>query len=233
MPPVPSPQALSLRTVTRQTADTVTLRIDSTLRYAPGQAVAIQFPSDTKKRYFSISSSPTESGFLEVTIKADPESPFGQLLSTLKRGNVLLVEGPAGSFSLPSPLATPICFVAAGTGVTPFRSMIKYLLDTDAGSQLWLLHSVKAQKDLLFQTEFQEWSGQDKRFHYVPTITQDFDDNWDNETGRIKEAMLRKHIPAGPCTYCLCGPTSFVNDMEALLRDQMAIPAASIRREQW
>ena len=44
----------------------------------------------------------------------------------------------------------------------------------------------------------------------MQTITQDFDDNWINETGRINETLLLKHIPDKPTTFMLCGPPEFV-----------------------
>jgi ferredoxin-NADP reductase len=222
----------ALRTLTPRTADTVTLRLDCSLQYRAGQAVKLTLPGDSKPRYFSISSSPTEPGYLEVTAKLDT-SPLAVALQKLKRGDSVDLEGPLGSFCLPDPVRTPLCFIAAGTGVTPFRSMIRSLMDQDVAQDSWLLHSVKTQKELLFSEEFRDWSGSYRQFRYVPTITQDFDDNWDNETGRINEVLIRKHIPADVTTFLLCGPPSFVGDMESLLKTNMAVPAERVRREQW
>lgn len=138
-----------------------------------------------------------------------------------------------GSFKLPDDLPKNLCFIAAGSGVTPFRSMIKFLLDSGSGTDLWLLHSVKSQAEILFQEDFKTWSGAQKRFHYIPTITQDFDDNWDNETGRIREDLLRKHIPDAPNVYLLCGAPQFVTDVEKILKDTLSVAPERIRREQW
>jgi ferredoxin-NADP reductase len=204
------------------------------LKFRPGQAVQVQIPGDEKKRFFSVSSAPTEGHFVEITIKAPTDTPLGQGLSTLKRGDPIEVEGPFGnSLTLPEPIPETVCFIAAGTGVTPFRSMIKSLLDTDAGTELWLLHSVKTRGELIFQPEFSEWSGSNARFHYVPTLTKDFDDDWKNETGRINEILVRKHIPEKPVTFMLCGPPAFVGDMERMLKEALQVQPANIRREQW
>jgi glycine betaine catabolism B len=228
MPPV------AIRTLTPQVAGCTTIRLDSTLHFKPGQSVSIVFPGESKKRYYSLSSSPTEAGFIEITVKVDAEHPLAPIISTLKRGNTLEVDGPISSgLALPDPLDTPLCFIAAGTGVTPFRSMSKFLIDQSSPVEVWLLHSVKTQKDLLFHDDFSEWSGGAKWFHYVPTITQDFDDNWKNETGRINDTLLLKHIPSQAVTYLLCGPTAFVNDMEALLKGTLAVPPERIKREKW
>lgn len=202
--------------------------------YHPGQAVSVVFPGDPKKRFYSISSSPTEPTYLEITLQATPEHPLYQQVQTLKRGDPLELEGPfSGGLALPDPLTEPMCLVAAGTGVTPFRSMIKFLVDHGSPVEVWLLHSVKRQADLLFREEFQDWAGMNRWLHYVPTITRDADENWINETGRINETMIEKHIPKKPVTYLLCGPPAFVSDLQAMLTRQLNVSAEHIRKEKW
>ena len=224
----------SIRTVTPQIPTISTLRIDVPLTFRPGQSVKVHIPGDEKPRFFSISSSPTEGQFVDVTLKAQPNSLLEKALAGVKRGATIDLEGPFGKMlMLPEPIPDTLCFIAAGTGVTPFRSVIKYLIDTETPAQLWLLHSVKTKADLLFQPEFSDWSGSHSHFHYVPTLTQDFDDNWKNETGRINEVLLRKHIQDKPVTFMLCGPPAFVGDMEHMLKNVMNVKPEAIRREQW
>ena len=67
----------------------------------------------------------------------------------------------------------------------------------------------------------------------MPTLTQDFDDNWKNETGRINDVLVRKHIPEKPVTFMLCGPPAFVGDMENMLQTSLNVKPEHIRREQW
>lgn len=155
-------------------------------------------------------------------------------IASLKRGDSLELEGPFPSaISLPEPVSSSLVFIAAGTGVTPFRSMIHALIDHAPTKPFYLIHSVKSKAELLFVTDFREWSGAHKMFHYIPTITQDFDDNWENETGRIQENILRKHIPDKPNIYFLCGPNTFVDDMAKMLLDQLKVDPERIRREKW
>jgi ferredoxin-NADP reductase len=223
-----------IRTVTPQTPGVSTLRIDVVLDFRPGQSIKVQIPGDEKARYFSISSSPTEGRFVEITLKAAPDTPLAKSVAALKRGDPMEVDGPFGkTLLLPDPLPDTLCFIAAGTGVTPFRAMIKSLIDTESAADVWLLHSVKTRGDLIFQPEFSEWAGMYNRFYYVPTLTQDFDDNWKNETGRINEVLVRKHIPEKPATFMLCGPSAFVGDMETMLTATLNIQPTHIRREQW
>jgi ferredoxin-NADP reductase len=228
-------KAVPLLMITPQTPEISTLRFDDlSLKFKPGQSIAITFPGEPKKRHYSISSSPTEGPYIEITVKGEKGSALATALAHLKRGDVLEIEGPfGGSLSLPDPVKDSLAFIAAGTGITPFRSMIRFLIDSSVPTEYYLLHSVRSQRELLFHDEFRNWSGKNKNFHYIPTITQDFDNNWIHETGRIGEVLIRKHVTASPCTYLLCGPTAFVNDMEKLLKDNLKFPQDRIRREKW
>jgi NAD(P)H-flavin reductase len=234
MPGEPKKLTASLRTVTPQIQNVVTLRLDLQLRFKPSQAVGITFPGDSKKRYFSISSAPNEGPYIEVTVKSEPGTPLAQALAALKRGDILEVEGPVGgSLAVEEPVTAPLVFIAAGTGAAPFRSVIRSLLDAGITQPIYLLHSVKRKADLLFMKDFQNWSGKKKNFKYVPTITQDYDDDWKNETGRIQDTLLFKHLPDTPNHYYLCGPTNFVNDMEKILLENLKVAPERIRREKW
>src|SRR5579871_1250612 len=120
----------ALHTITPQTPEISTLRFDVPLKFYPGQSIAVTFPEDPKKRHYSISSSPTEGSHVEITVKAEKGSALAQTLHHLKTGVILDIEGPfGGGLSLPEPLTDSLVFIAAGTGITPFRSMIRFLID--------------------------------------------------------------------------------------------------------
>src|SRR5262245_33183619 len=121
-----------------ETPDTQTYRFEAPLTYKAGQAISLLIAGDPKKRYYSLSSSPTEKGYLSITIKADDQTRalFGSLF-TLKNGSEIEVGGPYGSMVLPDKLEGPYYFLAGGSGVTPFRSMIRYALDTRPSTELW------------------------------------------------------------------------------------------------
>ena len=70
------------------------------------------------------------------------------------------IAGPmGGTLAMPDSIAgSRSAFIAAGTGVTPFRSMIRYLIDRAAAPDFWLFHSVRSQSELLFDDDFVAWS---------------------------------------------------------------------------
>lgn len=124
---------------------TLWFRPEQPVRYVAGQFTELYLPHDNAddrgaRRWFTLSSSPTEE-LLAVTTRVDPHSSssFKQQLSSLKPGAKLHLADPMGDFVLPKNPAIPILFVAAGLGITPVRSMIKWLQDTDEQRDVSLL----------------------------------------------------------------------------------------------
>lgn len=226
-------RSVPLISATPQTPDTQTLRLETYFPYKSGQSLQLILPGDPKKRYYSISSSPTERRYVDVTIKAQPGTPLFESLFNIKPGSMMQVSGPYGSFTLPEDITGHFYFLAAGSGVAPFRSMVKFLLDTQAPSVAWLLHSVRTPSDLIFKDEFLLWASESRNFHYVPTFTRTEEVVAGAETGRIHEQLIKKHVPIEKGIFFLCGLPAFVTDMEHLLTQTMKIPVDRIRREQW
>jgi ferredoxin-NADP reductase len=111
-------------------------------------------------RFFTISASPTEPE-LRNTTKFNPEgSSFKKALAALSIGDEIDVFGPMGPFILPENPAQPIVLVAGGIGVTPFRSMIKYLVDSAMTTPVQLLYACRSDQDIAFKAEFDMWAQQ-------------------------------------------------------------------------
>src|SRR5271167_3419412 len=119
-------KSVVLQSITQEAPDTLTLSFDAAFPYKPGQSVQVLFPSDSKKRYYSIASSPTEKGRMAITVKLPVEHALTPLVTRLKIGDPIQLQGPYGSFGLPAALSGVFCFIAGGTGVAPFRSMVKF-----------------------------------------------------------------------------------------------------------
>ncbi len=228
-----SAQTVSLKSIIRQTADTVTLILDTWFTYRPGQSIQISLPGDSKKRYYSLSSSPTEEGFIAITVKCAPDHPVTAIIQQLKAGDIVHVEGPVGSFGLPDLLEGQFYFLAAGSGVTPVRSMMRYLMDRKAEVEKWLFYSVRTSADEIFKAEWDAWAAADPTFHRILTVTRSTEPLEMASQGRLTEAIVGKHLSKMDGHFFLCGPQGFVKDMEHLLTTTFRIPVAKIRREQW
>src|SRR5258708_21557157 len=114
-----------------ETADTQTFHLGTYFPYKSGQAISLLIDGDPKKRFYSISSSPTEKDHIAITIKAgDREKKVYDCVFTLKKGTSVEIAGPFGSFTPPETLEAADYFLAGRKGVTHFRACAKYMLAT-------------------------------------------------------------------------------------------------------
>lgn len=98
-------------------------------------------------------------------------------LCDLQVGDEVLVSGPAGKrFLLPQdPGLHDYVFVATGTGIAPFRGMVKELLEDPAGpcsSEIHLVVGVPYGTDLMYDAAFAAFAEQHKNFHYHTVISR-------------------------------------------------------------
>ncbi len=131
--------------------------------YTAGQFTEIYLPHRNpdergQKRWFTLSASPTED-LLSITTKyaGEQSSTFKKILWRLKPGTVVDLAEPMGDFVLPKDKNIPLVFVAGGIGVTPFRSMIKWLLDTEEKRQIQFIYAVSEPRDAVFVDLFKSY----------------------------------------------------------------------------
>ncbi len=131
-----------------ETREIKSFRLQAKMNYLPGQWFYVKL-DEILKHHFTISSSPTES-YLQFTTKYREESDYKKALWTKKVGDELEINGPFGSFALNEKDTTPRLFIAGGIGITPFRSMIKYVSDKQLTLPIKLLYSVRNKSEAAF-----------------------------------------------------------------------------------
>jgi glycine betaine catabolism B len=186
-------------------------RPDKPAYHTAGQFTQVHLPllkPDARgtKHWFTISSSPTEE-LIGLTTKFTPSegSAFKQALRDLKPGAELTLADPMGDFVLPRDPSIPLLFVAGGIGVTPYRSMIRWLSDMNEKRDIHLLYSVRHPQEIAFPDLFQ---GYDMKFTSVVTEP---DASWQGETGFLTPERIRQFIHPDPRTLVyLAGPEPMV-----------------------
>ena len=132
------------------------------MRFKPGQYLECTLPHDQAdsrghRRYFTIASSPTEPG-LELGVKFYPAAeqlqvdPGRHAARTTRSSPCQL----AGDFTLPRDRDQKLAFVAGGIGITPFRSILKYLVDTGERRPVVLIYCVKSATDIVYRDVIDE-----------------------------------------------------------------------------
>ncbi len=102
------------------------------------------------RRYFTVASAPTEDEVrLGVKFYRKP-SAFKRALGDMAPGDTIHAAQIAGSFTLPSDPDRKLAFLAGGIGITPFRSMLQYLIDKGEARPIVVLYGCESQDDIAY-----------------------------------------------------------------------------------
>jgi len=129
---------------------------DAPVNFSPGQYMEWTLPlakSDNRgnRRTFTIASSPAE-GEVHLGVKFySPASRFKQAMYSMKPGQTLFAGHVGGNFTLPNNSKQKLLFIAGGIGITPFRSMIQHLVDTNQTRDITLLYAVSNEVELAYR----------------------------------------------------------------------------------
>jgi ferredoxin-NADP reductase len=182
------------------------------------------------KAAFSIATAPVESkDNFELGIKIYGE--FTNRASDLNVGDEVGVHGPYGMFVL-KPDTSRYVFFAGGIGITPLRCMIRQALLTKLPIDIHLFYSDKVRKAMAYENEFRELAKQHPNFHPVFFLTQERPEDWDGETARIHEGIIRDRLAdLKTGRYAMCGPKSFMDMIKDMLVAAGVDSKTQIQRE--
>jgi ferredoxin-NADP reductase len=194
------------------------------LAFAPGQYMEWTLghkdpDSRGNRRYFTLSSSPTEN-HLRLGVKFYPNSSsFKHSMLAMDAGSEIVAAQLAGDFTLPQNRHQECVFIAGGIGITPFRSMIKYLLDTNQRRPITLLYSNRTADEIVYRDILDQ--AQRKlgiKVVYTLTDTRRVHPSWNGCVGHIDEQMIRQMAPnCRDCLFYISGPTNMVNSVRGTL----------------
>ncbi|OGE62882.1 hypothetical protein A2964_01270 [Candidatus Daviesbacteria bacterium RIFCSPLOWO2_01_FULL_40_27] len=192
--------------------------LDKKIAFAPGQylewTLAHKDPdSRGSRRYFTIAASPTEDE-LRIGIKFYPNSSsFKKTLLSLRPGAEIIASSLAGEFTLPKDPNRKLCFIAGGIGITPYRSMIKYLLDRKQKRDIVLLYSNKLAQDIVYKDIFDAASKKlGIKTVYALTDTASVPAKWKGRVGYLDANAIREEVPDWKDRiFYLSGPHSMVD----------------------
>ena len=200
------------------------------LSFRAGQYLLLSLGSaDGLTKPLSISSSPTEEGYLEVT-KRLTLSAFSDMLRQLKPGDEVKLNFPLGSFTFSEELKK-VALLSGGIGITPLRSICKHVVDKRLRTNICLLYSNRSALEIPFQDEFASMQKVFPALRVVHTISRP-EGGWAGRHGRIDAALIRETMPdyLERCFY-VCGPQAMVSALLTILGAELGLPDSQIRSE--
>jgi ferredoxin-NADP reductase len=180
--------------------------------FIPGQATDVSINSAAwrdEKRPFTFTCLNTDP-YLEFTIKSYPSHQgVTNELSKLEEGAELIIRDVWGTIAFKKSGV----FIAAGAGITPFIAIFRHLNKIGKLDENMLIFSNKTEADIILRDEFERMLGP----NFVNTLTREKSEKYDNR--RIDKAYLLEKITNFRQPFYICGPDSFVNELQMALTE--------------
>ena len=201
------------------------------IKFQPGQYLEWTLPhakADSRgiRRYFTIASSPNDPD-IRIGVKFyNPSSSFKKALLAMRRGSPMIASQLSGDFVLPTNKKKKLVFMAGGIGVTPFRSMIDYLLDKQEKRDIIVFYSNRTIEDVSY-VELLDRAERELGIETLPifsTQTRDF-------PTKVDQHLIMSSIPDYmDRIFYLSGPRGMVEAFAEILK-QIGVPKSHIKED--
>ena len=212
--------------------------LEDPFEFAAGQYATLGLLGPQGKlvqRPMSISSPPDDLSEYEFFIRLVHIGAFTPLLWKRKVGDPINIKGAKGKFLIQDD-GRKCLFVASGTGLAPFISMIATMRRHGDTRQVILLHGVSYAYDLAWREQLSEIeAGDDFPLRYVATVSRPNESpGWAGETGRVEKIVAAQMdnfgLNADNTTVYLCGNPDMITAVDEIATER-GFPPEQIRKE--
>ncbi len=189
--------------------------------FVPGQWLSLTHTKPDGEeitRAYSIASPPDGNRFA-FCLNRVQDGYMSNYLCDLKVGAQIFGHGPFGNFILKPPLRDTL-FIATGTGIAPFRSMLQWLFADSSrhhNKQFWLLFGSRHENDVYYHEEFLQLAAPHSNFNYLPTLSRGSTD-WKGLRGYVQEHVTGIANGRGDMHAYICGLDKMVRTNRELLK---------------
>jgi ferredoxin-NADP reductase len=182
---------------------------------------------------YSITSSPTIEGEIELTVRESNENPVTRFLHEgAGVGDIIYLDGGHGDFHYSREMGDSLVLIAGGIGITPLMSILSYVDMGCSGVRATLIYSAKMPSEFVFRERLEEMARRNGDISCFFTITRSGEDPWEGLTGRVDASMLQEIGVDVEALYFICGPQNMGPDVRVMLIE-MGVPPKNVRYEQW
>ncbi|MDF1583475.1 MAG: 2Fe-2S iron-sulfur cluster binding domain-containing protein [Methyloprofundus sp.] len=181
--------------------------------FEPGQFVELEVPELNLMRAYSIANTPNWEGRLEFLIRLQPNGKFCAFLQQAAIGQQLLVHAPSGAFVAHKQSLNPRCFVAGGTGLAPFLSILRRMAEWAEDHPTHLFLGVNKETEIVCQDELNTLQ------QSLPQLSVEIcvwkpETNWRGFIGTPADALKIHLKNNASADIYLCGPPILVETAE-------------------
>ena len=188
--------------------------------FLAGQYVNIHVPGSAAHRSYSFSSAPGESK-IRFLIKRIPGGVMSTWLQSAQLGNKVEMTGPLGSFYLRA-VERPLLFLAGGTGLAPFLSMLEVLVRAKSQHKVHLIYGVTRELDLVCVDAIEAYAGQLPNFTFSTVVAEDASTH--PRKGWVTQHIAPECLNDGDVDVYLCGPPPMVDAVRKYFDDNGVEP---------
>ena len=202
--------------------------------FLPGQFLVIKLTigGTRVQRSYTIASSPARTDYCEITVKRAPEGVVsGYLNQQVREGELLEVTGPAGRFTFTGAESESIVLIAAGVGITPMMSVIRYLTDRAWPGDIYLIYACRGTSCLIFREELNYLKDRNPNLHVTLIFSREESPEWRGPRGHITKELLAEAVPNLISRRIhLCGPSGMMEAVKSSL-SELGVSPVQIKTE--
>ena len=242
LPPTFQARLVAARTLSPSVRELTFEREDGApVAFDAGQWVSLILPqSETNgggelRRSYSVASAPDGSPRFDIAVTRVATGNGSRFLHDLPLGASLPGIGPQGFFTrVRTP--GPALFVATGTGITPFRSMLRAAERSGDVTPTWLLFGVRREEDAIYKSELEELAARSPHVRVALTLSQPVGE-WGGLRGYVQHHARGMYeelasLAEKPHVF-ICGLQKMVGSMRELLRGEMQLPRELVHSERY
>ena len=211
------------------------------MEYQSGQFLTLIAEIEGKevRRSYSFCSAPEIDPDLAVTVKrVDGGLMSNYLPDHLKIGDTLRVMEPMGHFTtdLNPENKRHLIMFAGGSGITPFMSHIKSIMQHEPHSIISLIYANRDIDSIIFKQQLEDLQmNNEGKFHAIYILEQ-APLTWQGHSGLLNPDLLKEMLERVPdwgleqTQYLMCGPEGMMHNIETYLKD-LGIPSDKIYKE--
>lgn len=148
-------------------------------------------------------------------------------------GDPFLMRGPNGQFRFDPAKDSKVLFIAGGTGVAPFMSMLRHMKIVGSQTDINMLYSIKFPTEIIRKDELNAFSQQLKLKMTVTVTRPAPGDGWTGQTGHLDAPAIQNLVPDFKERMCyVCGPLPFVKAIKDAMT-ALGVPPERVSADVW
>lgn len=202
--------------------------------YLPGQFLTLTLPTGEKpiRRSYTISSSPTQGYYCEITVKREDQGVGSRYLhDEVKEGDTLEVQAPSGKFIFTGKEADSIVLISGGVGITPMMSITRALTDMAWHGEIYFIVACRDPEHFIFESELKTLQQRHSNLHLHVAMSRIKEPIDGYQAGRLSKELLAEWVPDPASKWVqICGAPQMMDSTKQMLAE-LGVPTEKIHIE--